>query len=249
MAVVFDVVQPSSSGQRATSSTTLNWTHTTVAAATCVLVQVQVDGGGPVNNTSTCTIGGVSMTQLVVQQAAAAGEYIVLYGSTSFALAAGAHAIVFTPQAAPVDMCGASLSFSGAVSFGTPVSASSGAGTASSMTSPNLSTTGSQNYVAHFGAAGDAINTSPATNEWVNNVTAGGGHSLGNGSGGIAAATGGIMTFTWQLNSTTNWADAVVEIQAPAIVGPQAILYPFPSNRVVTVPFFAGVSGYQGSIS
>src|SRR5215467_8940140 len=116
MAVAFDSVGPSSAGAGQTNTSTLSWSHTTVAAHAWALVAIAVDN---VLSITTATWDGVSMGTAVST---------ILLSSQPFAIysvpdtgTAGSHTVSFTASAATTDMVGGSMAYTGVGSVGTPV--------------------------------------------------------------------------------------------------------------------------------
>ena len=212
--VAYDAVGPSSAGVGVGAGTTLSWSHTVTGSNIAVVAGVAVDGS-PDTMTCTCTCNGSAMTSLAKVHSGGGANtigYLQVFGIAG--VTAGSASLVATCSAAPADINGGSLSFSGVspgTPFGTAATAGSTSGTASAATAG--STTG--NMVAGFCVEGTGITsaTAPATSRFLNNYRGGAGNGAGDSAGATSPSTGSAVTMAWTVTNDF-WAAAAVEVLA-----------------------------------
>lgn len=260
MAVAFDAVGPSSTGQVSTS-TAITWTHTAGAGGTVAVVYLMVGlsgTGGVLGTFSGVTYGGVAMTALGSIPSGGSGSLFGgIFGYKITGASSGANTVAATYSSATnlAEIIGVSVSFTGAASLGTPaVLASSGSVTTG--TCAVASTTAGGMCVAGVctGSGGEAL-TGPTgvTQRWLNDYATSSG--AGNVIGGTVASPGGTATFAWTQTSDT-YGVIGVEVQ-PAITGGYAVkatgagaaLNPSITTSNVTVgPRYAGTATDLGGV-
>ena len=167
-------------GSGSTSATTYTYTHTLGAISNGAVVAGFAVDASPDTMTLTCTFGGTTMTPLgLVHCNNATAGYLRVFGLATGS-STGAKTVTVTASAAPNDLNGGSLSFSG-VNQGSPFG-TIGTG-ASTGTAPLAATTGSSagGIVAGFVVNGSTIAsaTSPSTSRFIDNFASvqAGGHS------------------------------------------------------------------------
>lgn len=206
MAVTFDAVGPSSSGQTATGTST-SWSHTVGAGNAVLLVGVAVGIGADGGITTTATYNGVSMTSLGKRHTndQTAGYLEVFYLN---APASGTHSVVVTASTT-VDLSCGSISFVGVdptAPLGTP------ALTAGSTANPSATASAATgNYEVVFGACGAAFATPTQTSAWIANLNSSSG--AGNGAAQYASGSGASKTYGWTIAADW-WALLAVEVIA-----------------------------------
>lgn len=207
MAVAYDT---SGGGSGSSSSTTYTYTHTLGAISNgAVLAGFAVDAATD-TMTLTVTFGGTPMTSLgKVHCNNQTAGYVQVFGLATGA-ATGAQTVTVTASAAPADLNGGSLSFSG-VNQVTPFAAAVtnfGNGAAPSAVTAGSTSGG---MVAGFAANGSPITsaTSPATSRFIDNFAAvdAGGHS----AAATSPSTGSNVTMAWTVTSDW-WAAIAVEL-------------------------------------
>jgi hypothetical protein len=231
VAVAFDAVGPSSSGQTSTTSPA-SWTHTAVASGVALLVGFGYGHASGADGTLAVTCDGTAMTLLgKVDNDNSNAGLTALYGIAN--LASGAHTISVTVTGGAGSLtleCG-SVSYSGA---GTTVGAAFGAavtafGDSSVSGTQAVTVTGTTagNMVGAVSSIGTGNITNPATSRWTANFS----NSNGAGNAGQAdKAAGGSVTFTWTDSGGGDfWGAVGVEIIAAAAAAagaPAALVVP-----------------------
>lgn len=204
MAVAFDAV--ASATGNGSNSSPLTFTHTAGTGGSVVVVIVTVDG----NTTVAATYGGASMTKLgsVASDNVTANGIVYLFGITGGA--DGANTVSVTSTAGFTRILGNSISFTGAASFGTAVTAFGSSASASvtltGTTSGNMGVAG-----AGYGTSGTTTWTS-GTGRFTDDDNNGSG--VGNITGGTIAA-GGSVSLTVTIPNDV-WGMVGAEVQAPA---------------------------------
>jgi len=225
MAVAYDNVGPSASGQTATTGTTLSWSHDVLASgagSNNVLFALVAIGSNLTDAayTVSVTYGGSAMTQVgpYVHANNATTGFISLWkialGSTS-----GTQTVAVTTggtTSGDIDLSGGSISFSGAdqtTICNSPYLAMGTAdGTSSSVT---VSANTSGNMIAAFqgcGSGGQAI--SSGTSRFIANIGSSGMGACSSSAGATAAATGSPVTVSWTQTSD-GWSAMAVEVLPP----------------------------------
>lgn len=190
MVVAFDAVGPSSVGASAAANTALSWSHTN--AGNLLIVGVSV-GQNPDTATTTCAYAGVSMATVgKVHVGNLTAGYVQMF--SLFSPAAGANTVAVS-STANADLIGGSVSFTGAGSLGTPVTANPNAVTSASVTVATTTTTGM--VVDAFAWGVGAAATSTQTQRWQKVLNAS--TAAGDGAASTAASTGGNVTmgYSW----------------------------------------------------
>lgn len=213
MAVAFDAVASSTGTSATTPSTTpwLTWTHTAGTGGGTVIVGLAWGSTSFPPTITSITYGGNAMTLLgsIATNNTSTNGGVLLYGITG--QASGANTVLVKTSADPTNvMIGNSVSFTGAASFGTAVTAF-GNGASASVT---VNGTASGNVVAGVEAHGTntAVSYTSGTQRFDDEVSAATGAS--NLSGATIAA-GGSVTLTDTI-ATDAWGAVAVEVQAAA---------------------------------
>lgn len=220
MAVAFDAVGPSSSGQTSTSSANISWSHTSGTGAGTVLVFLAVGIAAPPGNAlgsfTSVTYNGNAMTLLgSVAADNSDGGGIFCYGITGQS-SGGSVTVATTGYTLPsgatfISIVGVSLSFTGGASFGTAATAFG----SSASASVSVSTSDTAGLVAGGVASGTAGTSSltSGTQRWDEGLASTSG--AGNTIGGTAAANGGSVAITASIPNDF-WGIIAVEVKAPA---------------------------------
>ena len=234
MAVAFDVA--ASATGFGSGSSPLTFTHTAGTGGSVVLVLATVDA----NTTGVAaTYGGASMTLLGSKASdnVASDGIVYLFGITG--QTSGGHTVSISSGSGFTRILGNSVSFTGADSFGTAVTAfgssASASVTISGTTSGNMcmagagsGTTGTTTWTSGTGRFTDGDND---------------GNGVGNITGGTIAA-GGSVSLTVTIPNDV-WAMVGVEVQAPAggTSGPSLGQLGIPQRAVTLV----SNSGWRGA--
>jgi len=217
MATAFDAVGPSAAGTSSTSSTNLSWTHTVGAGATnpIIVVAVALDPTGAdtgITMSATCaTVPMTTITPIVESfSASSTGGYLQVWW-TPVPVSTGSNAIVVSVAGGtPKDLTGGSLSFTSAAMM-QPGSAYILQGTGSVSIPVTASTT--NNTIAGFLGAGDAIGASSNTAQFSNNLQGTSGNLMGNIAGSTAPGnSSGTVNIVWANGGT--YGGLAVEIQS-----------------------------------
>lgn len=226
MAVAYDAVGPSGGAGQASTTASITWSHASVGTSGLAgVVAVAQDASTTTNAayTLTATWGGSSMTSLgrVASANTTTYGYIQLFGLIS--PPTGTQTVTVTCSGTPPHLIGGSISFTGAGSFGTAVTAF-GTSTSASVTVTGTSTTNM--YVAGFcgGQSLGTTPTSPLTKRWLKNVSTVNG--AGNGASGTAPGTAAAQALAWPLTSNA-WGAVGVEVQAATAAVDTADFCPF----------------------
>jgi hypothetical protein len=212
VAVTFDAVGPSSSGQVSTGAN-LTWNHTCGTGATALYVGVGVDTSNS-GITASATYNGVAMTSMGLQASGGSGEtsgYLQVFKMESPPTGA-AHAVLVTATAGtPDSMEAGSVSVTGSSSEGTVFTSSS---SGSVVTSGSVAVTGttSGNLIIGFlvnGSGGTSFTS--GTSRFIANGTHD--NAAGTAACATSASSGGTVTIGW--SQTLDWYGAIgFEVQA-----------------------------------
>lgn len=216
MAVVFDAVGPSSSGQTGTTSP-VTWSHTAASGA-ALLVGVTLDQATG-STTCTATYGGTSMTSLAaVNVNGDSNGFLYVFGLAN-AGNGGAQTVSVSFSGTTDILAAGSISFTGADTtnagaFGTAVT-----NTGLSNAPQVIVTTANNNGVCGFLADGgpDVTFTSGGTSRYISNNTSSG--DCGSSAGASAASSGAAITLKWATSGTDSYGVAGIPVQAPAAGG------------------------------
>jgi hypothetical protein len=222
VAVAFDAVGPSATGQQSAGSTNLSWTHSCVAANTVLIVAATCDVGADGGFSLSATVDGSAMTSIsgpVHTNNSTVGFLNAWWANVA---ASGNHSVVVTAAGGtPTDMDGGSISLSGASGIGTPATPTTGNSTAPSIT---VGSTTSGNMVVAVCGDGSALTTSGGSTSRFTGGT-GGGAGAGFCAGETASSTGSPVTLAWTA-ATDFWAVIAVEVQAGgSAAGPPALQF------------------------
>jgi len=248
VAVAFDAVGPSSAGTGGITVTTLSWTHTAVASGVTLLASCSLDNSPDTGITMTCKCDGVLMTSLGTKEGDSQTTGYLQAWSIS-GISSGAHTILVTASSAVNDLSAGSISFTGAASLGTPVTASGTSITASAA----VTGTAAPSLVAGFALSGDTIasTTSPATSRYLENLRGPNGDGAGNNAGATSPGPG-TVTMSWGLTAAGDpWAVIAVELLAAPSGGAPAAAQPGQTwlrqfhHRQVLLPGAAAVTAPQ----
>lgn len=218
MAVAFDAVGPSSSGVQSSGSTTVSWTHTNVGSGVALFVAIAVDAS-PDTMTVSCKLDPAGANTTIPSLGSirhsndSTAGYLALFGLPN--VSSGAHTITGTASAAPSNMEGGSLSFTGADTT-TPFSAIQSGASAGNSTTPSLTFTGSTfgNMVAGAVADGNVISSiTSGTSRWIMN---GSGLAAAGHQAGATIDGGGSVTLSWTATADW-WAVQAVEVLVPTV--------------------------------
>ena len=244
MAVAFDAVGPSSSGQVSTT-TSISWTHTPAGTPTSVLVYFMVGLAGPGVSLSTfsgVTYGSASLSLLSTQESGGTGTGyggIFCFGTSSPPSGAQTVSATYGSSSGLQQIIGISVSATGSTGFGTPVPAYS-ASSASGSLAVTGTTAGGLCVIGICDGSGGESLTGPAgvAQQWKNDYN--GTSTSGNVIGGTVASPGGTATFAWSQTSDAYGAIGV-EVRAPSSTpGPPLDDAPVPVNIPVIVTGRAG---------
>ena len=217
MAVAFDALGPSSSGQQS-ATTSISWTHTAGGSGSVVLVWLAagLTSGTTFGSFSGVTYGGAAMTLLKSQESGGSGGGaggIYCYGITAAVGGANTVSATYSSATGLQQIIGFSASFTGAGSFNT-----TGIGTAfnSFATSGSVSATGTTSGGLVCAAVSDGSGAeawTAGTQQWKLDVNTTSG--AGNATGATLASTGGTATLTWTQTGDAYAAIAVEVLPAP----------------------------------
>jgi hypothetical protein len=218
VALAFDAVGPSSSGQAGTGTST-SWSHTCTGSSGLLLAAVAVDisSGSDAGLTCTATYNGVSMTSVQRWESGGAGQVVgFVQVFKLIAPATGANTVaVSVSGGTPDKLAAGSLSFSGAdqtTGTGTPAhSDSGGAGTTSGSVSVTGTASGSIAAAFVTCGSGSLTFTSGTSRFAVQQI---GGGAAGTCGGATAVSAGGTVSVTWTQGSDFYGAIAVEVLAA-----------------------------------
>jgi hypothetical protein len=236
VAVAVDAVGPSSAGATLVTggALPLTWSHTCSGSNIVLIVGVATGATTTTQNSATtnATYGGTAMTAMGLVHGAGStfgySQMFYLLGAP-----AGTATVSVTVSASPAGLSAGSVSFTGAGSLGTAVTAS-GAGTA-----PAVSVTGTTvgNMVTAVLGLGNAsgVTSSPQTIQWKRATN--GSSSDGAAAQSTVAAPGGAQSMSFVM-PTDDWGITAVEVKAAAAVAPAADQYILTTAAVNRAAFF-----------
>lgn len=194
MAVTFDAVGPSSSGQGATSTNTATWSHTCSGSNRLLIVSATV-GHTTGSFTATATCNGSALTSVARQNSNnSTFGWVQMWQLVD---PPDACTLVITASTTVNAITGGSVSFNGVdqdTPLGTPVTGFGDATTAPNIIMP-ATTPGNMIVDSVADGALGGITASSQTLRWVRNIN--NSTAAGNGASSTAACTGGAVQMAY----------------------------------------------------